>query len=67
MLPVTIMIAAVMVGAILLALNVRTTYSLSDRQVHIDYARLLEGGCESSVYVNGNQPVAVDCPLWVRP
>ena len=64
---VAIVLAAAMVCATMLALNLRTTYSLSDPKIGPVYARLLQSGCESTGYSVAGTPIAVSCPLWVRP
>lgn len=70
-LAVAIIVAAVLVCATLVILNVRMTYPLRGLGTDANgpvYLRLLYSGCTPQ-YVGGtaDAPISVSCPLWVRP
>jgi hypothetical protein len=63
---VAIVIGAIMICATLLALNVRTVYPMTDRQIQTEYLQLVQSGC-TDVSITGGGLAAISCPLWVRP
>jgi hypothetical protein len=71
-LPVAIVLAAVMICATLVALNLRVTYPTEGMNSQA-YGHLLASGCNGTGYLPGGMPgvapvaMALSCPLWVRP
>jgi len=55
-----------MVCGTLLALNLRTTYPMTDRQIQTEYLQLLQSGCVAVPTAAGGI-AALSCPLWVHP
>jgi hypothetical protein len=65
LLATAIVIAAAMVCATLLVLNVHATYPVQGMTGET-YLHLLTSGCTLQT-IPGGTPVSVTCPLWVRP
>lgn len=61
-----IVIAAAMICATLVLLNLRTVYPMTDSQIQAKYLQLVQSGC-TDVSITGGGLAAISCPLWVRP
>jgi hypothetical protein len=68
LLPAAIVLAAVMICATLLVLNLRVTYPVPDLNGQT-ITRLIEHGCTAVPFgISGNNAtVAISCPVWLRP